>query len=194
MSPSLVQPRDVDALEADLRVRLPPFYRAFLCCRVVLGLDFGDYALPDVGCDDPLVEVRTLLSASLGPGFIQFGHARGCGDPLCFDLTRADEDGDCPVVVFNHDVVPAEAWRVRAELLRYAAVVAPSFRGFLTSLLTDDAAIFPPPESPEELRRNAAWSRVEGLLREKGLTARYRPPGVDPSDPWAIADAIERAR
>lgn len=37
MIPSLVQPNDVDALEADLRIRLPPFYRAFLCCRVVGG-------------------------------------------------------------------------------------------------------------------------------------------------------------
>jgi len=193
MIPSRVKPGDVDSLESSLGVRLPPFYRAFLCCRVVLDLDFGDYTLPTLGCEEPLADVRTYLRAEVGPGFLQFGSARGCGDPLCFDLMSGTQDGDYPVVVFNHDVVPHATWGVRADLQRYAAVVAPSFRGFLTSLLTGDNTIFPAPQSPEEMRRNAAWARVQALLRQKGFASHYRPPGIDATDPWAIADALEEA-
>ncbi len=78
-------------------------------------------------------------------------------------------------------------------LQRYAAVVAPSFRVFLRALLSGDAATLPSPQSPEEIRRNEAWSRVQGLLRERGLPPNYRPAGIDPADPWAIARALERA-
>lgn len=193
MIPSRVKPGDVDSLESSLGVRVPPFYRALLCCRVVLDLDFGDYTLPAIRYEDPLAGVLTYLRAEVGPGFMQFGSARGCGDPLCFDLMSGTEDGDYPIVVFNHDVVPRASWAVHADLRRYAAIVAPSFRAFLTSLLAGDSAIFPPPESPEEIRRNAAWARVQALLRQKGLAPYYRPPGIDATDPWAIADALERA-
>lgn len=193
MLPSAVHPHQVDALERELGVRLPPFYRAFLCCRALLDLDFGEYTLPPLPCGDPLRDVRAHLRARSGAGYIPFGSARGCGDPLCFDTLGPGQDGDCPVVVFNHDVVPPGAWADRDVLQRYAAVVAPSFRVFLRALLSGDAATLPSPQSPEEIRRNEAWSRVQGLLRERGLPPNYRPAGIDPADPWAIARALERA-
>lgn len=193
MLPSRISPADVDLLESSLGVRLPPFYRAFLCCRVLLALDFGDYTLPTIGCEDPLADVLTYLRAGVGPGFMQFGSARGCGDPLCFDLRSSTPDGDCSIVVFNHDIVPGATWGDYAALQRYAGIVAPSFRSFLTSLLTGDSAIFPPPQSPEEMRRDAAWSRVQALLRQKGFASHYRPAGIDATDPWAIAEALEGA-
>ena len=159
MIPSPVSSDDVDRLEREIGVRLPPFYRAFLSCRVVLDLDFGDYTLPSIWPRDALVDVRQYLSASVGDGFVQFGSARGCGDPLCFDMMDPAQDGDCQVVVFNHDFVPSAAWGVRTDLQRYAAVVAPTFRAFLTSLLSGDPGIFPPPQSPAELQTSLTLGR-----------------------------------
>jgi hypothetical protein len=66
MIPSPVGLDQVEKLEAEVGVRLPPSYRAFLCCRVLLDLDFGDYTLPAISCDEPLSRVRTELSTEVG--------------------------------------------------------------------------------------------------------------------------------
>jgi hypothetical protein len=197
MLPSRIEASDVERLENDLGVRLPPYYRAFLRCRALIDLDFGAVTLPPLwprgpaGVDgerDALVHVRELVNQPIGPGYVRFGSARGCGDWLCFDVGSALADGDCPVVVFNHDVVPPAARRERSALERYAGVVAPTFRAFLKTLLS--AGFTELPQSPEELRRNEAWSHVRALLAERKLPSHYRPAGVDPTDPWAIAAAL----
>jgi hypothetical protein len=193
MIPSPVTPANLHALEGVLGVPLPPFYRAFLCCRVVLGLDFGDYTLPSIWPGaQPLSDVLARLQSGYAYGYLEFASARGCGDPVCFDLHDLADDGDYGIVVFNHDVVPDAARSDTRALRKYAASVAPSFRVFLTNLLAGDESMFPPPVSPEETRRNTAWSRVAKLLEERGLPLQYRPPGVDAADPWAIAKALEQ--
>jgi hypothetical protein len=189
MLPSTVSEKDLAKLAAKLPAPLPPFYKSFLASRFVLDLDQGDYTLPSLPSDKPLYEVASLLRQDFahGAGFMQFGQARGCGDPLCFDIQRPTPDGDYPVVVFNHDVVPRQAWSNRQMLMPYAGEVAPSFRDFLPKFLSGDESIFPPPKSAEEIRRDAAWEEVAALCKAKGLDPHYRPPGVSRSDPWAIA-------
>jgi hypothetical protein len=193
MIPSPVTRADIELLEMEAGMPLPPFYAAFLCCRVLLDLDFGDYQLPPILPRNALSEVRQYLFSKVPPGFLTFGSARSCGDPLCFDLSARASDGDCPVVVFNHDVVPQAVWQNHEALQRYAARVAPSFRSFLTRLLTGDLTS-PPPPSAEELRRDAAWRDVRDLLSRSGLPHYYRPPGVDEADPWAIVEFLRNSR
>jgi hypothetical protein len=154
MIPSPVAISDVRALESELGAQLPPFYQAFLCCRVVLGLDFGDYELPSILPSDALREVRATMRSPWHQGFLPFGSARGCGDPVCFDLARRAPDGDCEVVVFNHDVIPHHRSIDPGLLRQYAAPIAPTFRRFLTQLLTGDPSIFPPPPPPARSRPN----------------------------------------
>ncbi|MEM6274932.1 MAG: SMI1/KNR4 family protein [Myxococcota bacterium] len=191
MLPSPVTPADVEALEADIGFTLPQFYRAFLQCRVLLDLDFGDYTLPWLPPKDTLADCRDLLSDDFASGFRQFGTARGAGDPLCFDLQRQGADGDYPIVVFNHDVVPHDVWKDPARLRPYVSEVSSSFRQFLPSLLDRDESMFPPPQSPEELRRNAAWAKVHERLKALRLPSHHRPDGVNLTDPFAILDALE---
>jgi hypothetical protein len=64
------------------------------------------------------------------------------GDPICLDFERPTKEGDYPVVGFNHDVVPREAWRSRETLRPYAQELAPSFCAFFGELCF----------SPEKLR------------------------------------------
>lgn len=118
-----------------------------------------------------------------------FGDARGCGDPLLMDFQSVD-DGDYRVLVFNHDVVPRQILKDRERLKPYESPLAPSFRTFFDLILDGDRSIFPAPQSPEEIRRNIAWSEVAELLESKGLPKYFRPAGVSPADPWAIAEFL----
>jgi len=120
-----------------------------------------------------------------------FGGARGCGDPLAFDFQAPTADGlDYPVVVFNHDFVPHDAWTDRERLQPYRSEVCGSFAEFLRALLTDDPSIFPPPLSPEEKRHQEAWRVVRELLAERNLPAHYRPAGAAADDPEGIARVL----
>ena len=156
---STVTTADLDDLEDELGLTLPPFYRAFLLSRACLGLEFGDfgvYSLPSLPTTDPLAKVEDLLFSDLRPeaGYLQFGSARGCGDLLCFDTHSPDAEGDYPVVVIDHELIAPDS--PREVMSYYAAIVAPSFRDFLPRLLREDPSLFPPPLNPAELARNNA--------------------------------------
>jgi hypothetical protein len=155
MVPSPVTPAEVAALEVRLGCTLPQPYVAFLTCHALHHLDFGSYRLPPIPPREGLQHVSRVLQFPFGKeaGYLTFGAARGAGDPLCFDLSRM-ADGDCPVVVFNHDFVPRDLPRDRAHLEPYAAEVAEGFRPFLEGLLSGAAwARADPPLSPAELAR-----------------------------------------
>jgi hypothetical protein len=134
--PSRLTEADVTALEAELPFRLPPLFRAFLVTYFVLDMDFGEFSLPQLPSDDPLVEVRRYL---LQPQLWRIGYAQfaggTCGDPVCFDLHSPTPDGDFPVVAINHDrIVPHENWRHRDLVEPHASWEAGSFREFFTRL------------------------------------------------------------
>ena len=192
---STITPEMIASFEQQLPAPLPQFFRAYILACHTLGMDFGEYHLPESPSDKTLTHSFYTLSDSTlwAAGYMQFGSARGCGDPLLFDFHTPTEDGDYAVVVFNHDVVPHEALQNRTALRPYESLLAPSFRGFFDLVLAYDETIFPAPLAPEEARRNAAWAEVATILREKGLPKFYRPKEVSSSYPWAIAEFLRRS-
>jgi hypothetical protein len=134
--PSRLTEADILTLENELPFHLPPLFRAFLVTYYVLDMDFGDFRLPQLPSDDPLVEVRRwLLQPALWQiGYAQFGGGT-FGDPLCFDLRSATPGGDYAVVAINHDgILPHENWQYRDRVEPHAKPVAASFREFFTKL------------------------------------------------------------
>lgn len=137
MIESTVTDDEVRALEARIGCALPPVMRAYLTARHVLEVDSGQFHLPALPSDDALGEVaRTLvLDEARAPGYLEIGSSAD-GDPVFLDLHQPSAEGDYPVVVMNHDLVPADAWGNRARLEPYAGVVAASFRAFFEALCT----------------------------------------------------------
>lgn len=183
---------DVTAFEEQLPAPLPQFVRAYMLAYHTVDMDFGEYHLPESLSNHTLQENFSQLRISLfwEAGYLIFGGARGCGDPLVLDFQSPTVDGDYPVAVFNHDVVPRDVYEDRAKLKPYESSLAPSFRRFFDLLMQHDESIFPAPVSPEENRRNLAWEEVRSLLKQKGLPEYYRPKEISPSDPWAIAEFL----
>ncbi len=186
----------VAEFERPLPAALPQLFRAYILGCHTLGMDFGEYRLPDSPSNKTLKQnFYTLRDPTFwAAGYMQFGVARGCGDPLVFDFQSPTADGDYPVAVFNHDVVPREILENRTALKPYEALVAPTFREFLELVLARDERIFPAPLSPEETRRDAAWAEVQEILAEKGYPGHFRPKGVPLDDPWQIAEAMRDRR
>lgn len=127
---------DVLAIEAELTFALPPLFRAFLVTYYVLDMDFGEFVLPALPSDDPLVQVRqNLFQTNLWEiGYAQFASGE-CGDPVCFDLQAPRPDGEFKIIVINHDQVTlSENWNRREAIEPHAREVAGSFREFFTRL------------------------------------------------------------
>lgn len=111
----------LESLYADLPGRFPPLYE-----RLVLSYRWPTAELPDVPVEkntwppspillpNPLGRdlsglLATIRSDSghweeLAPnGYVQFARAWGGSyDPVCFDTSRRQSDGDCPVVQIDH--------------------------------------------------------------------------------------------
>jgi hypothetical protein len=187
--------KDVNAFERRLPTPLPQFFKAYMLAFHTLGMDFGEYNLPESPSDRSLARnfVMLLDDTFWATGYMQFGHARGCGDPLLLDFQSVVKEGDYGVVVFNHDVVPHEIIKDREKLKPYESRLAPSFRTFFDLVLDGDESVFPAPPSPEEKRRNIAWAEVAELLEKKGLPKYFRPKEVPSTDPWAIANFLRHS-
>jgi SMI1 / KNR4 family (SUKH-1) len=186
----------VEEFESRLPAPLPQFFKAYILSCHTMNMDFGEYQLPESWSNRTLEQnfYELLITNFWGAGYMQFGAARGCGDPLLFDFQSPNNEGDdYAVVLFNHDVVPHEAIGNRDRLRPYETRLAPSFREFFELLLEYNASIFPAPVSPEEERRNEAWREVATLLEEKGLPPYHRPAEVSPTDPWAIAEFLRNS-
>ncbi|MEM7315154.1 MAG: SMI1/KNR4 family protein, partial [Planctomycetota bacterium] len=114
--------------ERQLPAPLPQFFRAYILGCHTLGMDFGEYHLPESPSDKTLAQSFSTLPDSTfwAAGYMQFGSARGCGDPLLFDFQSTTSDGDYAIVVFNHDVVPHEVLNDRKGLKPYESLLAHS--------------------------------------------------------------------
>jgi hypothetical protein len=138
--PAEVTEADVAELERQLPATLPPLFVAYLTCGAFAGVEWADYALPPTLVGEGLATVRQYMlddsARSLWHcGYMQFASGP-CGDPVCFDTREPGPGGDYPVVVFNHDIIPREAWSQRGSLRPHAQQVAGSFREFLDFLCT----------------------------------------------------------
>jgi hypothetical protein len=136
MLPSTVSEEQVREAESGLPGPFPPLFRAYLTARFTLGMNCLD--LPSLPSDNPL---GNLLAVTRGwsvlwpAGYVCFAdNAQGDVGPLCFDLRQRLSDGDCPVVLFDHEHLlnlPEEDLQNRAVVQRYARRCYSSFREML---------------------------------------------------------------
>ena len=131
---------DVAQLEGQLPSPLPPLFVAYLTCGAFSGVEWTEYALPPTPVGDGLATVRQYMLDESAKGLWRCGYlqfASGpCGDPVCFDIQQPGPAGDYPVVVFNHDIIPYDAWDQRESLRPHAQQIAASFGEFLRFLCT----------------------------------------------------------
>jgi len=106
--PSTVSSQELDELEARIGLTFPPYYHQFLqsyhFCELV-GMGF---------CRHPIHKWRQELlflyeaysGLPLSRGLLPFGEEPMMdAGPVCFDTRNPMEDGDCPVVFWDHDGV-----------------------------------------------------------------------------------------
>ena len=134
---------DVAGLEATSGVALPPVWRAYLRARCHLfdqvhSRAFGNLIfMTAVPAGDPLGPFTRLLAG--WRGLIPAGFAPLCeyGDgwgPVCLDTTRVREDGDGPLVWFDHEILcrlPPADLSNRAAVLPHAQPLWESCRAML---------------------------------------------------------------
>lgn len=135
--PSTVTEAEVRALEEEFGAEFPPLFRAFLTTSFVMNLEGGDVRLPALPSDAPLGEIQSMLEAWAPlheSGYLAFADGPNDAGPLCFDTRRPREDGDCPVVLIDHelagDIIDGEP-PFREELERIAQPAFESFRDLL---------------------------------------------------------------
>ena len=103
-------------------------------------MDWRGVRLPALPCDDPLGELKQQLeawSALLDAGYVAFAEDGNDAGPLCFDFFNRLPDGDCPIVLFDHEhlIDLGEArCREREKVGRYAVPQYASFRRLMEEL------------------------------------------------------------
>jgi hypothetical protein len=108
--PSTATDRELDGLEAETRLKMPPLYRDFLKYRHFIDLtEFG------VRFERHLIgEWRDVLrkvyfeswprDRIVDRGLLPFGSKTLMdAGPVCFDTRLRGADGDCPVVFWDHE-------------------------------------------------------------------------------------------
>jgi hypothetical protein len=196
MIPSPADEKDVAALEARLPCRLPPVLRAYLTTSCVLGMDFGNFHLPEVPSHDPLRPMTgRLMGMDRKPelwaaGYVEVASTAD-GDPVCLDLRRPTGDGDFAIVTFNHDFVPRDAWNARDTLEPYAGFVARSFRRFFGDLCMERPIEVQ--ASALERAHNEPWGRVHEALRARGMLLSAVPEKVRAGGPATALAFVEKA-
>ena len=109
--PSTVSDADLDELETGVGLAFPPLYRRFL-------QSYHFYELVGLGfCRHPAHTWRDELTTLYGgysgeplsKGLLPFGEEPMMdAGPACFDTRARAEDGDCPVVFWDHEWVGTE--------------------------------------------------------------------------------------
>lgn len=131
----------IEAVEGSLPIKLPPILVAYLQSGFQSGVAQHGYYLPGLPSTDGTNGILNYVnSQELWPiGYLQIA-SNASGDPICLDFLRPTEDGDFPVVVINHDMVPAQAWESRCVMEDWAEQILPSFHLFLEFLCLGPAA------------------------------------------------------
>jgi len=137
MLPSTVTEDEVELIERRTS-RLPPLFQAYLVSRfhlfdqIQVGSD--SYLFPALPSDAPLRELQWRLAAwesLLNAGFVPFAEYHNGWGPVCFDRERRRDDGDCPVVWFDHEALhglPEQRVGDRDTLESLAQPLYPGFR------------------------------------------------------------------
>ncbi|HNB73177.1 MAG TPA: SMI1/KNR4 family protein, partial [Acidobacteriota bacterium] len=140
-SSSGVTIEQIEAVEGSLPIKLPPILVAYLQSGFQSGVDQHGYYLPGAPSNtgEPGI-IDYVNSQELWPlGYLEIA-SNASGDPICLDFFRARENGDFPVVLINHDIVPAQAWESRGVMEEWAEEIFPSFQLFLEFLCLGPAS------------------------------------------------------
>jgi hypothetical protein len=127
----------ITEFESRLPVPLPPSFRA-----LVTRFRFAEFEIDPVlffantgegvhhELSDAAFRDRAMAKSLLDEGYIQFGREAGGGyDPVCFDTTSMDIDGEYAIVRIDHeDILTHGKVTVRQKL-------ADSFSGFVSQYL-----------------------------------------------------------
>ena len=108
LEPSPNSREDIEAAAATLSFPLPPSLIDYFTSPVVPGIDWNEIAVPTNNGLDALFDL--LNRSELWPVQLAQIATGPNDDPVCLDLSRALYDGEYPVVVISHDLVPPESW------------------------------------------------------------------------------------
>lgn len=119
----------MESFEAKLPGRLPRSYRSLVTRYLFPAFEVGAvmlFANTGVGVHEELVDApfrdRFLATPLLASGFVQLGRRDAANyDPICFDLNRRTNSGECSIVHLDHE---AALMQQRVEVV---AELAPSF-------------------------------------------------------------------
>jgi hypothetical protein len=120
----------IDAFEARLPGRLPRSYRSLVTRYVFPSFEVGRVRLfANTRAELPegleLIEAvfydPHLCTPLLAAGLVQFGRATGSYDPVCFDLRKRANSGECPIVHVDHEEALIH------DRIEVVAELAPSF-------------------------------------------------------------------
>ena len=104
----------IEAAEAQLGLRLPPSFRAWLLRNNGLGVE-DVFIFPVYDERDPRKTWDSIVRQYEGGRWVHEGLAEinfqhllpfascGSGDYCCFDLSRRQETGEAPVVLWSHE-------------------------------------------------------------------------------------------
>jgi len=151
MVPSALTKGDVAAVEEAFGVAFPPVFRAYLrarfhCFDQVRSATHGQLVfMTDVPSRDGLGPLQRLLRAwspLIAAGYVPFAEWGDGWGPMCFDVQRRADDGDCPIVWLDHErLVPlGDAMRLRAAVEPWAQPLYDSCRAFLADVFGTGAA------------------------------------------------------
>lgn len=119
----------LEEFEARLPGRLPRSYKSLISRFLFPAFDVGPvrlFANTGAGVQDELVAAvfrdPGIHAPLLAAGFVQFGRpSTGRYDPVCFDLNRRTNGGECPVVQLDHEAA------LMLGQVRVVAELAPDF-------------------------------------------------------------------
>jgi hypothetical protein len=148
--PSTLDEAAVTAVEQEFAVSFPPLFRAYLLARFHLfdQVQSRKYdqliSMTDTPAGKPLAPLRRLLGAwqpLIQAGFIPFAHWGDGWGPTCFDCVRRRDDGDCPIVWLDHEVIipfGPEKCRRREVIEPHASPLYGSCQEFLLDVFGRD--------------------------------------------------------
>jgi hypothetical protein len=108
--PSSVKDDEILELEKELGFKLPPSYISFLQHKHFIDLTIGEVSFfrhPSSGWQKSILDgvfhgyPREYL---IDKGYMPFADFSDWG-LMCFDLNRRNEDEECPIVLWDHEVV-----------------------------------------------------------------------------------------
>jgi len=213
MLPSTLTNDDIAKLEAEFCIQFPPLFRAYLLAGFQLFDQIHSVKYEqlifntDVPSNDPLGPIRALMEAwkqLLSANYIPFAQWGDGWGPMCFDTENRDDNGDCPVVWMDHELlIPlGKECGNRAAVLPHVNALYESYAEFF-----EDVFDTTPSESPEHMddvetaepklivqlepNNEFAAAARDGNI---GLVREFLADGIHPDTPnTAWSTPLERA-